>query len=190
MVGRHRNPLTVVLLSIVTLGIYLLYWIYISFAEVRAHRGKGTSGIVGLLLALIPVSIFLLPSHVGDMYAEAGKTKPITGTPGSGRSSRSIGGIVWLFKVQNRLNEFWAWPRPAADRPRRSAGPAEPAPAPAEETRASRGLVEGALAALEQGNASPAAIPGSARRAVRLVRRLVVVDLEDEERGARVWHGW
>ena len=76
MVGRHRNPLTVVLLSIVTLGIYLLYWIYITFAEVRAHRGKGTSGIVGLLLALIPVSIFLLPSHVGDMYAEAGKTKP------------------------------------------------------------------------------------------------------------------
>ena len=52
MVGRHRNPLTVVLLSIVTLGIYLLYWIYITFAEVRAHRGKGTSGIVGLLLAL------------------------------------------------------------------------------------------------------------------------------------------
>ena len=79
MVGRHRNPLVVLLLSIVTLGIYLLYWIYITFAEVRAHRGQGTSGIVGLLLALIPVSIFLLPSHVGDMYAEAGKTKPITG---------------------------------------------------------------------------------------------------------------
>ena len=62
-----------ILLSIVTLGIYLLYWIYITFAEVKARRGKGTSGIVGLLLALIPVSIFLLPSYVGDMYAEEGK---------------------------------------------------------------------------------------------------------------------
>jgi Domain of unknown function (DUF4234) len=107
MVGRHRNPLTVTLLSIVTLGIYLLYWIYITFAEVRSHRGKGTSGIVGLLLALIPVSIFLLPSHVGDMYAEAGKPKPITGYTGLWALIPLVGGIVWLFKVQNRLNEYW-----------------------------------------------------------------------------------
>ena len=101
MVGRNRNPLVVLLLSIVTLGIYLLYWIYITFAEVRAARGgKGTSGIVGLLLALIPVSIFLLPSHVGDMYAEDGKTKPITGYAGLWALIPLVGGIVWLFKVQ------------------------------------------------------------------------------------------
>jgi hypothetical protein len=135
MVGRHRNPLTVVLLSIVTLGIYLLYWIYITFAEVRAHRDKGTSGIVGLLLALIPVSIFLLPSHVGDMYAEAGKPKPITGYTGLWALIPLVGGIVWLFKVQNRLNEYWAGASqgaaPAAAEP--EAEPAAEAP-PAEET--------------------------------------------------------
>ena len=74
----------------------------------RAHRGQGTSGIVGLLLALIPVSIFLLPSHVGDMYAEAGKTKPITGYAGLWALIPIVGSIVWLFKVQGRLNEFWA----------------------------------------------------------------------------------
>lgn len=108
MVGRHRKPLTVLLLGLVTLGIYILYWIYISFAEVRARRGKGTSGIVGLLLALIPVSIFLLPSHIGDMYAEEGKAKPITGYAGLWALIPLLGSIVWLFKVQNRLNEFWA----------------------------------------------------------------------------------
>ncbi len=141
MVGRHRNPLTVVLLSIVTLGIYLLYWIYITFAEVRAHRGQGTSGIVGLLLALIPVSIFLLPSHVGDMYAEAGKPKPITGYAGLWALIPLVGGIVWLFKVQNRLNEYWAAvgaggeepePAPAAE-PAPADEPAPAAPAPSEE---------------------------------------------------------
>ena len=108
MVGRHRNPLVVLLLMLVTLGIYALYWIYISFAEVRARRGKGTSGIVGMLLALVPVSIFLLPSHVGDMYAEEGKTKPITGMTGLWALIPILGSIVWLFKVQGRLNEFWA----------------------------------------------------------------------------------
>jgi Domain of unknown function (DUF4234) len=135
MVGRHRNPLVVLLLMIVTLGIYGLYWIYISFAEVRAHRGKGTSGIVGLLLALIPVSIFLLPSHIGDMYAEAGKTKPITGYTGLWALIPLIGGIVWLFKVQNRLNEYWATAT-AAEAPAAETAPApeqaEPTPAPAE----------------------------------------------------------
>jgi hypothetical protein len=125
MLGRHRNPLTVTLLSIVTLGIYLLYWIYITFAEVRAHRGKGTSGIVGLLLALIPVSIFLLPSHVGDMYAEAGKPKPITGYTGLWALIPLVGGIVWLFKVQNRLNEYWA----GASQEAAPAAPAAPAAA-------------------------------------------------------------
>jgi Domain of unknown function (DUF4234) len=142
MIGRHRNPLVVLLLMIVTLGIYGLYWIYISFAEVRAHRGKGTSGIVGLLLALIPVSIFLLPSHIGDMYAEAGKTKPITGYTGLWALIPILGGIVWLFKVQGRLNEYWstasqqtpaaAAAPPAAAEAEAASDTAEPAPAPTE----------------------------------------------------------
>jgi hypothetical protein len=126
MVGKHRKPLIVLLLMIVTLGIYGLYWIYISFAEVRARRGKGVSGIVGLLLALIPVSIFLLPSHIGDMYAESGRTKPITGYAGLWALIPLVGSIIWLFKVQNRLNEFWSM----ASQEGEAAAPAtEPVPA-------------------------------------------------------------
>ena len=128
MVGRKRNPWVVLLLIIVTLGIYGLYWIYISFAEVKARRGQGTSGIVGLLLALIPVSIFLLPSHIGDMYAEAGKTKPITGYAGLWALIPIVGSIVWLFKVQGRLNEFWGMASEEATAP---AGPAPAAEEPA-----------------------------------------------------------
>ncbi len=128
MVGRHRNPLTVLLLMLVTLGIYGLYWIYISFAEVKAHRGKGTSGIVGLLLALIPVSIFLLPSHIGDMFEEDGKEKPITGLAGLWALVPLVGSIVWLFKVQGRLNDFWGMASTE------EAAPAAPEPAAPEQT--------------------------------------------------------
>jgi Domain of unknown function (DUF4234) len=133
MVGRHRNPWAVLLWMIVTLGIYGLYWIYISFAEVRARRGKGVSGLVGLLLALIPVSIFLLPSYVGDMYAEEGKEKPITGMAGLWALVPLVGSIIWLFKVQGRLNDFWSTAsaaEPAALEP--AAAAMEPPAAPAE----------------------------------------------------------
>jgi putative ABC transport system permease protein len=106
--GRYeRNPLIVLLLMIFTLGLYSLYWFYVSFTDVRAQRGKGTPGVVGLLLSLIFISSFLLPSHIGDMYAEAGKEKPVTGKTGFWVFIPLVGGIVWLFKVQRRLNEFW-----------------------------------------------------------------------------------
>lgn len=132
MVGRHRNPWAVLLWTILTLGIYLLYWIYITFAEVKANRGKGTSGIVGLLLALIPVSIFLLPSHVGDMYEESGKPKPITGLAGLWALVPLVGGIIWLFKVQGRLNEFWSSAASADALPAAEAPAAVEAPAATE----------------------------------------------------------
>ncbi len=105
--GRPRGVGTVILLLIVTLGIYGLYWIYITFAELQAHRGQGVSGVVGLLLALVPVSIFLLPSYIGEMYAEAGQEKPMTGWTGLWALIPLIGSIVWVIKVQGALNRYW-----------------------------------------------------------------------------------
>ncbi len=136
MVGRNRNPWVVILLSIVTLGIYLLYWIYITFAEVRAHRGVGVSGIVGLLLALIPVSIFLLPQYVGNMYGDKGKDRPVSGMTGIWALVPLVGGIVWLIKTQGALNSYWDMaqgdeaPAAAAAAPEAAEStPAESAPA-------------------------------------------------------------
>lgn len=116
-VGRHRGVGTVILLMIVTFGIYGLYWIFITFAELQAHRDEGVSGIVGLLLALVPVSIFLLPSYIGNMYADAGKPKPMTGLTGLWALVPLVGSLVWIIKVQGALNRYW--------------GSAEEAPAPA-----------------------------------------------------------
>lgn len=105
--GRPRGVLAVILLLTVTLGIYGLYWIYITFTELRAHRGEGVGGGVGLLLALVPVSIFLLPSYVGRMYSEAGETPPVSGLTGLWALVPLAGSVIWFAKVQGALNRYW-----------------------------------------------------------------------------------
>jgi hypothetical protein len=116
--GKPRGVGFVIVLSIFTLGIYTLYWIVVSFSEIKRWRGQGVGGFVGLLLSLIPVAVFLLPSYVGRMYKEdniargedpvrAGKNVPITGWSGFLNLIPFIGGLVWLAKVQGNLNNFW-----------------------------------------------------------------------------------
>lgn len=117
-IGQPRGVGFVVILSIVTLGIYFLYWSYKSFEEVKNWRGEGVNGIVGTLLSLIIVGIFLLPSYIGRAYKEdmiakgedpvrAAGMVPITGWSGLYGLIPYVGGIIWQIKVQSKLNTFW-----------------------------------------------------------------------------------
>lgn len=97
-----------IVLSIVTLGVYGLYWTYKTYTELRAHRGDGVNGWIGLLLQLLVVGIFLLPSYVGRMYRDDGHIPPpISGWSGFWALVPYIGGIVWIAKVQSALNDYW-----------------------------------------------------------------------------------
>jgi len=109
-VGTERKPLTVVLLFIVTLGIYGLYWYYKTFQEMKDYSGQGLGGLLGLLLSIFCgiITIFLLPGEVAGLYERAGKERPISALAGFWNFIPIVGGIVWLVKVQRRLNEFWA----------------------------------------------------------------------------------
>ena len=112
-VGKIRNPLTVLLLMIVTVGIYGIIWYYCIFEELRNRRGQGWSGALYLVFQIIfPFPLiampWLIPAYVGRMYEEDGQQKPITGMTGFWVFLPLIGGIVWLFTVQNRLNDFWS----------------------------------------------------------------------------------
>ena len=105
--GRQRSIGGVIGLVLITFGIYALFWIYLAFAELRAHRGEGVSGGVGLLLAFVPVAIFLLPSYVGRMYREAAQEPPVSGWTGLWALVPLVGSLVWLAKVQGALNRYW-----------------------------------------------------------------------------------
>jgi hypothetical protein len=108
-VGVVRSPLAVILLSIVTIGIYALYWYYKTFQELQHHSGAGVGGGVGLLLAILlnPVAWFLLPHEVRRTYESSGLQSPVRALTGLWNVLPLIGSIVWLVKVQGALNRYW-----------------------------------------------------------------------------------
>jgi Domain of unknown function (DUF4234) len=107
--GQPRGILFVILISIVTLGIYYLYWNYKTFEEMKQHTGEGVGGVLGLIIALLIgiVNAFLIPSEVGGMYKKAGRAAPMTGWTGLWTLVPLVGWFVWVAKVQGALNRYW-----------------------------------------------------------------------------------
>jgi Domain of unknown function (DUF4234) len=108
-VGKIRKPIAVLLFSIITIGIYQLYWTYQVFRELKEHTGQGVGGPIGLVIGLLigVVNLFLLPAEIGNMYAAEGQPKPVTGMTGLWNLLPLVGTIVWYFKVQGALNRHW-----------------------------------------------------------------------------------
>jgi hypothetical protein len=108
-VGKVRNPWAVIGLSIITLGIYFLYWTYQVFREMKDHSGQGIGGVLGLVIALLiePVNWFVMPMEAGNIYVAAGKPKPVSGATGFWNLIPIVGFFIWVIKVQNALNTCW-----------------------------------------------------------------------------------
>ena len=108
-VGKIRSPWAVIGLSIITLGIYGLYWQYATFQEMKDHSNQGIGGVLGLVIGIVVgfVNLFIMPSEVGNLYAARGQEKPVSGVTGCWIFLPIIGGFIWLFKVQGRLNDYW-----------------------------------------------------------------------------------
>ena len=106
--GTPRGVGKVILLGIITLGIYIIIWQWKTFNELKRYRGQGVGGGVGFLLSFVLVSLFLLPSYVGKAYQEDGQNAPITGWSGFWVLVPYIGTFIWIAKNQGALNDFWA----------------------------------------------------------------------------------
>jgi hypothetical protein len=108
-IGQPRGVLFVILLSIVTFGIYHLYWTYKVFEELKQHTGEGIGGVLGLVIAFIvnPVNWFVMPSEIGKMYRGDGREAPMTGWTGLWMFLPFVGWVVWTVKIQRGLNRYW-----------------------------------------------------------------------------------
>jgi hypothetical protein len=111
-IGQPRGVGFVILLSIITLGIYSLYWVYKNQEEMKQHTGEGLGGVLGLVVWIVvgAVSAFVIPSEVGKMYQKDGQAAPITGWTGLWLVPGAILIIpifVWIVKVQGSLNRYW-----------------------------------------------------------------------------------
>ena len=108
-VGTARPPAVVILLTLVTLGIYGLFWQYRVFKELKDYSGEGIGGGLALLFAFLVgiVNIFLLPAEIGALYTREGQEAPLSGVTGFWILLPLVGWFIWLVKVQSRMNEFW-----------------------------------------------------------------------------------
>jgi hypothetical protein len=108
--GETRSIGLSILWTILTLGIYQLYWVYKTHAEIKRYSGNGVGGWLGLVIYLVigVVTPFLVGSEVRYLYEDVdGAESPVSGLTGLWIILPIVGAFVWFIKVQGALNRYW-----------------------------------------------------------------------------------
>jgi len=112
-IGKVRSTWAVIGLSLITFGIYSLYYYFATHEEMKQHSGEGVGGAIGLVLAIFTLGLvtpFLLPNEVGNLYARQGRPRPVSATTGLWVLLGCfilIGPLVWMIKTNGALNAYW-----------------------------------------------------------------------------------
>jgi Domain of unknown function (DUF4234) len=107
--GPFYSTGLVILLTIVTLGIWQYFWTYRTSEDLKAHNGDGLGGLLGLLLVFFvyPVVMFTIPNEIKNAYERDGRESPVSALWGLWFLLPLIGNLIWYVKVQSALNDFW-----------------------------------------------------------------------------------
>lgn len=108
-VGQPRSIAVVLLLTIVTFGIWTVVWSFQNGKELKQHARTGLGGIAYLLITLFisPATMFLMASEVEQLYRREGKRPPITTIWGLWFLLPLIGNLIWYVRIQSALNDYW-----------------------------------------------------------------------------------
>jgi hypothetical protein len=130
-----RNPLGVLGLGFITLGIYFVYWFYKANQEIQRYTGDQTISPTRSLLAVFPGGIVIVPAliafyntanHVVQMEQQRGITSQIS--PAITVVIGLVFSIAVGIYVQEHLNRVWDSASAASAGP--SATPPPPPSAP------------------------------------------------------------
>ena len=107
--GQPRSIAFVLLLTIVTFGIWTIVWSFQNGDEIKRHTGKGLGGVAYLFITLLisPVTMFLMASEVEQLYRSEGKEPPITTIWGLWFLLPIIGNLIWYVRIQHSINDYW-----------------------------------------------------------------------------------
>jgi Domain of unknown function (DUF4234) len=103
------SPWVVILLSIVTCGIWTAIWTYRTNEDLKKYNGDGLGGVLGVVIWLVlsVVLMFTIPHETEAMYRRDGRASPVSAIWGLWFLLPLIGNIIWYVKVQRALNDFW-----------------------------------------------------------------------------------
>ncbi|WP_300682030.1 DUF4234 domain-containing protein [Nocardioides sp.] len=111
-IGKPRDTLVVILLAVITCGIYSWYWFYATSEEMKRHTGQGLGGVLSLILAFFisPVAAFITSNEIAQMYERAGRKAPVSVLNGLWYFPGCfilIGPLVWIIQINGALNGYW-----------------------------------------------------------------------------------
>ena len=101
--GPYYSPWLVILLEIVTFGIWGIFWTYRTNEDLKKYNGDGLGGVLGLVIYLLlaVVLMFTIPSEIEKMYQRDGRESPVSPLWGLWFLLPIIGNIIWYLKVQS-----------------------------------------------------------------------------------------
>ena len=107
--GAYYSTGLVILLTIVTLGIWGALWTYRTSEDLKRYNGDGLGGVLGVVIYILLsiVLMFTIPNEIEKMYQRDGRQSPVSALWGLWFLLPLIGNIIWYVKVQRVLNEFW-----------------------------------------------------------------------------------
>lgn len=104
--GKRESIGLQVLWSVLTFGLYGIYWAYKSHEEIKVHTGEGVGGVVGAVIYFFVgvVTLFLLPIEIEKMYKRDGRPSPVSAVTAFWVL---LFVIPWYVKCQGALNDYW-----------------------------------------------------------------------------------
>ena len=111
-IGQVRSTGMMILLFVVTLGIWSLVYYYQTHEEMKRHSGEGIGGVLALVLAFFIgfVSPYIHSHEVGNLYQRRGQEPPVSALTGLWFFPGMlilVGPIVWFVKSNGALNDYW-----------------------------------------------------------------------------------